>query len=40
MINALRKSWNKMTEQARVEALKLNYAPRERALIEKALQST
>ena len=39
MINALRKSWNKMTEQARGEALKLDYGPRERALIEKALQS-
>jgi len=39
MINALRKSWNKMTEQARAEALKLEYGPRERALIEKALQS-
>ena len=40
MINALRKSWNKMTEQARAEALKLDYGSRERALIEKALQST
>jgi hypothetical protein len=39
MINALRKSWNKMTEQARTEALKLSYGPRERALLEKALQS-
>jgi hypothetical protein len=39
MINALRKSWNKMTEQARAEALKLNYGPREHALIQKALQS-
>ena len=39
MINALRKSWNKMTEPARAEALKLNYGPRERTLIEKALQS-
>jgi hypothetical protein len=37
MINALRKSWNKMTEQARAEALKLDYGPRERALLEKAL---
>jgi len=36
MINALRKSWNKMTEQARAEALKLNYGPRGRELIEKA----
>ena len=37
MINALQKSWKKMTPTARAEALKLNYAPRERALIEKAL---
>ena len=37
MINALQKSWKKMTAAARDEALKLNYAPRERALIEKAL---
>ena len=37
MINALRKSWGKMTEQARAEALKLNYAPPMRALIERAL---
>jgi len=38
MINALRKSWNKMTEQARSEALELSYDTRERGLIEKALQ--
>ena len=38
MINALRKSWNKMTEQARAEALKLNYGAREMGLIEQALQ--
>lgn len=37
MINALRKSWNKMTEQARAEALKLNYGPRETGLIQQAL---
>jgi len=37
MINALRKSWNKMTEQARAEALKLDYGARERGLIEKAI---
>ncbi len=37
MINALQKSWKKMTPAARAEALKLNYAPREGALIEKAL---
>ena len=39
MINALRKSWNKMTEVARAKALKLDYAPRERALLEKALEA-
>jgi hypothetical protein len=37
MVNALRKSWHKMTETARAEALKLSYAPRELALIQKAL---
>lgn len=38
MINALRKSWNKMTEQGRAEALKLTYGPREMGLIQQALQ--
>ncbi|MEQ2005492.1 MAG: DUF4202 domain-containing protein [Limisphaerales bacterium] len=38
MINALRKSWAKMTEQARAEALKLTYGPRELALVQRALQ--
>jgi hypothetical protein len=37
MINALKKSWEKMTESARAEALKLNYGEREKALIQKAL---
>jgi hypothetical protein len=37
MINALRKSWGKMTERARAEALKIDYAPPMRALIERAL---
>jgi hypothetical protein len=37
MINALRKSWQKMTERARAEALKLNFGPREKALLERAL---
>ena len=37
MINALRKSWGKMTEQGRAEALKLEYAPQMRVLIERAL---
>ena len=38
MINALRKSWEKMTEAARAEALKLNYGKREKDLIERALK--
>ena len=37
MINALQKSWKKMTSAARAEALKLDYAPREKSLIERAL---
>jgi hypothetical protein len=37
MVNALKKSWDKMTEAARAEALKLNYGEREKALIQKAL---
>jgi DNA-binding FadR family transcriptional regulator len=37
MINALRKSWEKMTEVARAEALKLSYGEREKALIGRAL---
>ncbi len=36
-INALRKSWQKMTYAARAEALKLNHAPREKALLDRAL---
>jgi hypothetical protein len=39
MINALQKSWKKMTPAARSEALKLNYGPQEKALIEQALAS-
>ena len=38
VINALRKSWAKMTERAHACALALNYGPRERQLIERALQ--
>jgi len=38
MINALRKSWEKMTEAARAEALKLPYGDREKNLIERALK--
>jgi len=37
MINALRKSWEKMTEAARAEALKLAYGEREKKLITQAL---
>jgi hypothetical protein len=37
MINAVRKSWEKMTEPARAEALKLNFGAREKILIERAL---
>ena len=37
-INALRKSWQKMTGAARAEALKLNHGPREKALLERALK--
>lgn len=38
MINALQKSWNKMTPAARDFALKLNYRPREKELLERALK--
>jgi uncharacterized protein DUF4202 len=38
-INALQKSWAKMTETARAEALKLNYGEREKALLQRALKS-
>jgi len=37
VINALRKSWVKMSEQGRAEALKLGYSDRELALIKAAL---
>jgi hypothetical protein len=36
-INALQKSWAKMTDAARAEALKLNYGGREKALLQRAL---
>ena len=39
MINALRKSWQKMTEPARAKALKLPFAPREKALLGRALRN-
>jgi len=37
IINALQKSWGKMTEAARAEAMKLNYGPREKTLLQRAL---
>jgi len=37
MVNAIKKSWEKMTEAARAEALKLNYSGKEKALIQRAL---
>jgi hypothetical protein len=37
-LNALQKSWQKMTGAARAEALKLNYGPREKALLQRALK--
>jgi hypothetical protein len=37
-INALQKSWQKMTPAARAEALKLNYGAREKTLLERALK--
>jgi hypothetical protein len=39
VVNALQKSWNKMTPVAREHALKLEYAPRELELIKVALGS-
>jgi len=36
-INALQKSWAKMTDAARAEALKLSYGDREKALLNRAL---
>ena len=37
VINALQKSWNKMTPAAQSEALKLPYGQREKTLLERAL---
>ena len=37
MINALQKSWKKMTPAGHTEALKLSYGPREKALLDSAL---
>lgn len=37
-INALQKSWQKMTPSAQAEALKLNFGVREKTLLERALR--
>jgi hypothetical protein len=37
MINALRKSWKKMTPTAQAAALQLNFGAREQSLLERAL---
>jgi hypothetical protein len=37
MLNALQKSWKKMTSAAQAQALKLNYGKREKDLIDRAL---
>lgn len=38
VVNVLQKSWNKMSEAGRAEALKISYSPTEKALLEKALK--
>jgi hypothetical protein len=38
MVNALRKSWKKMTPAAQALALKLPFGPREKALVDQALK--
>ena len=37
MINVVQKTWKKMTPAGQAQALKLNYSPEQRALLEKAL---
>jgi hypothetical protein len=37
MVNALKKSWAKMTAVARAEAMKLHYGEREKSLLQRAL---
>jgi len=39
MINALQKSWKKMTPAAREQAMKLSFGPKEKSLLEWALAS-
>jgi hypothetical protein len=38
VVNALRKSWNKMTQTAQAEALTLHFNPLQKSLLERALQ--
>lgn len=40
LVNALQKSWKKMTPNAREHALRLTFEARERALLERALTET
>ena len=40
VINALQKSWQKMTPAGHAEALKLPFGPREKALVDRALAKT
>src|SRR5437867_4563363 len=40
MINALQKSWKKMTPAARKHAMRLNFGPKEKSLLERALAQT
>ena len=40
MINALQKAWKKMTPAAREQAMKLNFGPKEKSLLERALAQT
>ena len=40
VINALQKSWKKMTPAGQAAALKLDFAPREAALLKQALATT
>jgi hypothetical protein len=40
VVNALRKSWDKMTPSARQEALKLEYGEKEKELLARALDTT
>ena len=40
VINALQKSWRKMTPAAREQAMRLQYEPSEKALLDRALAET